>query len=286
MAGCRPPKEWGLDMTLCLGAVAADRKIILATDGMLSIGDYMSIDTRTMKIMPLSNSWHYWVAFAGNPTYAEAFSRRAGKMVDATDFSFEAVTQSCAVAFQQIRQNAIEAEVLSPYKLTIDAFVCGGLGHFGEQKFGELTEQMEAVKLATDFLIGGHDSAGRPHLFSVSDPGTVTSHQMPGFHAIGSGAWSAIGAMYSTREHRSDMSWIELSYRVLEAKFRGESAMGVGKITNAMLLIPDQHPRVIQNAPCTQVREIWNDKGRPPMPRDAGLVIENRFVEYPFRKPD
>jgi hypothetical protein len=122
--------------------------------------------------------------------------------------------------------------------------------------------QINSTELETSFLIGNPKA-----LFSVTDPGVVHDHYALGFYAIGSGETLANASLMGGFD--ADAPLAEIIYRLMEAKFRGEAASGVGRRTFVTLL--DERGSDCQGLNDVNVehlRKIWEEKGRPPVPEE------------------
>ena len=270
----RSLEDWGQDMTLCIAATSSDQAIIVATDGMLSY-DFVSVDTHMLKAMPGSPSRRYVMAFAGSPSAAQFINLRAFELLGDRDETLESVSAAYAAAFRRTLHGTIEARVLAHTGMDHATFIREGREALGDEEFTRLLYQAQSVRLKTDILVAGFDPGRTRRLFIVSDPGgEAVSHEAPGFCAIGSGAITALGSLASM--HKPTMRWDEVVYRVCEAKFLAESTMGVGKITN-VLVMTRENGRILLSKPIDQIREEWW-KVRPPIP-DAALRIVKGGIE-------
>src|SRR5207253_1354905 len=118
-----------------------------------------------------------------------------------------------------------------------------------------------------EFLVCGFDDGNNPHIVSVtghddSDRSAVTirHHDIPGFHAIGSGQYSALSILY----HFQQCSITDLEdsiFNVAAAKFSAETAFGVGEATWLHILRDDSIDSMAPNELIIGLRDSWKSKG-------------------------
>ncbi len=257
-------------MTLCIAAVSVrDSTIVTVSDMMLST-DTMSMDTFSVKTGPIGSSGRWMVLFAGDPTSFRSVADNADRRIRAGTESADEVVDAFVAAFQLAIQRKIEDELLSPYGFDRDRFFREGRAAFGDEEFTRVLYQINATKLDTDFLVAGFGLDKRPRIFSISDPGVYSDHTNLGFHAIGTGSLRACGALFST--YAADLRNIDLAYRLCEAKFLGESALGVGEKTLIALHVIDG-VKLVYPEQLVPVREAWKRHGKTPIPEEACTAI-------------
>lgn len=149
-----------------------------------------------------------------------------------------------------------------------------GRASFGDEEFVRLVYEIGSAKLKTDFLVAGYVK-DHPHLFSFGDPGTKYVHDAVGYHAIGCGAALADAALNHT--FKSFLPLVNLIYRLLEAKFLGEAAPGVGKNTLVTILKPTGEWGKFPIPKIHQIKQIWEAEGQSPIPESAAGLIEQFF---------
>lgn len=279
------PADWGIGMTLCIAAIAEHRSrthVIAISDMMLST-EAMSFEPYVPKCGMVTSSGRWIAMYAGDPSAWGAIMSRARPAVTATGEDVWSVQRAFESAFRFEVQRRIEGEVLSSYGLTREQFLKQGREFFGERKFETLATRIERIRLDTEVLIAGFDPGGHPHVISIVDPGVGTSHSALGFRAIGSGYVLATGSLCAT--YRRDASPVDLSYRLCEAKFLGEAALGVGKHTFLVEIDQAGQHRAIFSEQLAAVRKIWQREGRPKVPRRAAEVIRDRLIAITPPKP-
>jgi hypothetical protein len=87
--------------------------------------------------------------------------------------------------------------------------------------------------------------------------------------------------LYNT--YNPNLSRDDLIYRVCEAKFLSESALGVGKRTVVLTIAPDGSYEGLWPNLVEPIKEIWEQQGRPPVPQNACVIIKDTV--HPVKWP-
>lgn len=259
-------------VTVCLALAPPYRsEIILVSDQLLS-SDNNSVEG-PLKLTKLAYGIEWWIMFAGYaPRFAQLIDRVREPLggVKETRLTLETVVSFVERAYYLEIQKLIEMELLLPYGLTRDEFLKKGKRWLGEVRFNSVADQIERVDLGIELLVVGLDAMGTVRIFDVSSRGVVTHPVLP-YHAIGSGAYLALGAMYQLAFFPY-MDTAENVYRACAAKFAAESAPGVGRETLAMVIEPmTGASTLITNI--DELRDLWQTRGQPPMPAGARRLI-------------
>jgi hypothetical protein len=275
-------------MTVCIAAISRkDNRIVTASDFMLS-NEYMSADTRTIKGEPVGRSGKWLAMFSGNPSVQAVVLKLANENLsaDKSETSTE-VLAAIENAFRETLKRKIDAELLSPYGIDRETFLQRGQAWLGEREFSDLLYQLRTTRLETSFLVAGFEPNQQPRIFSVTDPGVSQSHDSIGFHAIGSGNLRALGSLFTTYDYDAELTTDQLVYRVCEAKFLSESALGVGKRTIINIVDSDGKHEGLFPELVDKVRNIWSQKGRPPIPDEGLRVIQQsrHEIRWNLHKP-
>jgi hypothetical protein len=231
-------------MTVCIAAMANngngpdDDYIVTACDSMLSFGDgTLTADNLAQKRNFIARNWSVMISgdvseaslvIDGIREHARAssgddFWKKEFKSTDITDFA--------VCAYKKRLNQKIQNEVLTPYGLT--------LGQFDIQDKPDIRSRIDWL-VAHDFdctlLMVGFDRQNDDlpfwdsHIITIRPPGDIASHRIPGFWAIGSGADLALSSLaFSHQQAYSDLQ--DTIWNVCVAKFRAESAYGVGRET-------------------------------------------------------
>ena len=120
-------------------------------------------------------------------------------------------------------------------------------------------------KLELSLVTAGFDKDGVGHIFTITDPGIYARHDIPGFHAIGSGSFGAY-YMLLWREIDIYMKASMILYYAFEAKIFGESAPGVGVETDMYIFRRGRKLRKVGKESEKKMEAMWN-KLRPRWPR-------------------
>jgi hypothetical protein len=270
-------------MTLCIAAIARKEKRFVTVSDLMLSNQIMSAEPTISKVSFVGENPLWTVMFAGNPTHAQRVramvigalnasgkkSLKAGEIAD--------VYQS---AFKVELKNKINDELLGPLGITRDEFVKSGRAQFGDELFGKMLYQINSTELETSFLIGNPTA-----LLSVADPGVVHDNYALGFHAIGSGETLANASLMGAFDAEAPLA--EVIYRLLEAKFRGESASGVGRKTFVTLVDESGWDRQgLNDVNVESLRKIWYEKGKPPIPEEFLKALGHPNVKlFPLRWP-
>jgi hypothetical protein len=256
-------------MTLCIAAVArasgGGHSYITVSDHMLS-NSSMSAEPTLVKTSFIGTKIRWTVMFAGDPTHAYRIISRVIDSTSGQSETFAVMESAFETAFRAELEQKINDELLSPLGITREQFQKTGKKEFGREIFGKMLYQVGNVRLDTDLLIG---NASR--IFSVSDPGKIEYHDPLGFHAIGTGATLAQASLMGAIDSLHPVNHIV--YRLLEAKFRGESAAGVGTRTFLTVMDAAGNCRQMTSDECDHIRAIWEIKGKPPVPDSAKKLI-------------
>src|ERR1700735_1474746 len=183
-------------MTVCISAFAANSKaIVLVADKMLTYQPYgpspMQSDTGVKKLLHLGDSgWE--VQFAGDGAFAEKVLHQPTQ----TSEKKPTMRDSCAEivecvqgAYHTVREREANDTVFRPRMLDRDLVFkrsSSDLHPLSDELVSQLTKELMSYRTECDLLVSGFDKIG-PHIFTVSDPGTISSCDLPGFCAIGIG---------------------------------------------------------------------------------------------------
>lgn len=266
-------------MTCCIAAVGqTEKRIVAVTDLKLSV-DWMSYDTQILKLRPISRSGRWIMMFAGDPSeYIEIASAVFAATEEHGDDTIALVMRLCEEAYRAHLAKKIEVGVLGPYGITMPWFLRKGLRQFGEDEFARLNRRIEDVKVGADLMVMGFDVGGRPYIFTLDHPG-LGHHESLRFHAIGTGHILAFGWMAMTYD--ITLSPEDLAYRMCEAKFASEGAMGVGEKTYVLAMSPDGTQHALKPENVAPLRDRWRDiGGPPPVPEDARELIADCWMNF------
>lgn len=219
---------------------------------------------------------------AGYPSYAlpviDSVTLKLLHITDATN-TRENVERAVVSAYQDVQYKLSEDLVLKPmgfgweYMQRGDAVIVG-----------RLMDKLEQVSLGCELLIAGFDWNGDGCIFSVVTPGTAKDHNMCGYEAIGTGAYSA----QATLMHHSinqEMKLASVLYHVCESKFMAESAEGVGRQTHVKVAFGDaaMDSYELSGESIDGIRRAWELQGRPRVPPGLIEELEGGLRQHPAR---
>jgi hypothetical protein len=136
------------------------------------------------------------------------------------------------------RTSQSEALYLSPRGWTLKDFNSVKASILPESLREEIGTKISSIKVEVSLLVAGFDNKGKGHIFSVDDyedRGKPRSQDLPGYHAIGSGA-NAASYMMAFREVSAKLPLRLVLYYAVEAKYFGEKAGGVGTRTDVLIM--------------------------------------------------
>jgi hypothetical protein len=226
------PADWGIGMTVCIAVgcefLSNAPRIIMVSDTQVAMGVTSS---HALKARRLSEQWSVMIA-GDDVSYAEdvialAVETCAGRASrNLADAAF-----STTKAYQSVRREQIEQELLSSYNLTIEEFLGKSPDFPTPTKRQSLLDEIDHFDLGCEFLIAGFgDNRESPQIFQVKHPGRYVSRSLVGYWAIGSGSINAITYL-ARREQRVSRDFETSLYNAIAAKKLAEKADGVGEDT-------------------------------------------------------
>ncbi len=164
-----------------------------------------------------------------------------------------------------------------------EAFRREGRRCLGKAEFKRRLRQIDGISLGTTFVVAGFEPTGVARMFEIADPGTFEECPPMGFRAIGAGGTIATSSLIAS--YTTSLTVPELVYRTCEAKFLGESALGVGRKTFVLVVTADGRQRAIRPADVESIRAIWESKGHPPIPTGVTNTIEGALRDWKWTWP-
>lgn len=259
-------------MTVCIAVLPCfTDKIVLVSDQLLS-SDSVSVDG-AMKVTTICPGSEWYVMFAGDPSRFQLLVDRVRLLLGDVR-NVRLTVGTVMTAFEQAYalelRRVIEGEILLPYGLDRDEFIARGRELLGDH-FYQLMEQISGATLGVELIVAGLNADAQTKLFSMSARGVVLPASLP-YHAIGCGAFAALGALYQV-PYFPTPDLTETVYRACAAKFAAESVPGVGESTYALIIAPLSGLwTLVTNV--DEVRKLWRTKGQPPIPSAARRLIE------------
>lgn len=216
-------------VTVCLAAYSVfHRAIVTISDTMLS-NSGLAADGAGFKSAPLNKTGSWFALYSGYPEEFAALTRRIRTELSGTDApSLDDVLAATSRAYAVELVRIGDMRHLAPLGMTRDSFYARR-ELIGEAAFARVFEALAAVRLSTELLICGFDEDGG-HIASTKPDGVYEIHDSVGFHAIGEGAWLALGVLYA--EPKFQYGPLEsIVYELCGAKFAAERAPSVGTET-------------------------------------------------------
>jgi 20S proteasome alpha/beta subunit len=254
-----------------------DEVIVSVADQKLSLF-YTSSDGAVSKQFFFHDDWIAMMA-GGDITPCVEIMNASSKLFAKKANTLANMTNAVKTAFQNHLQQLTEDKVLSRYGMKLPDFRRNGKKQFTPEVFNSLCSQIDNVALECELLVSGFDSDREPHIFTVTNPGTVNVYDRPGFWAIGSGANTALGMLFY-RGQNVHTYMEETLYHACEGKFMAESASGVG--TETQIFIAKQGYRGIMYGSnlLNVIREEWEKNGKPKMPPEMHKKIKQEGITF------
>lgn len=247
-----------------------------ACDKMVSMSGYFSGDDVVRKIDPIAFGWTSMIA--GNdvsPAVPILAKLRERRELEPYPETLSNMGKEFKSAYKEHRLELIEDEILSPSGFTWETFRRDAKAQLTDQAHERMLDRIRTYELDLVFIVSGFDVAGKPHIFSVSNPGKCDYYDKIGFWAIGSGQHQAIASMFANHYHNYDRIE-DCVAKVMAAKITAETASGVGKTT--WLMVHPSEPRNrtihISSEAMEKFRGEWNSLPKLPKSSIAALREE------------
>ncbi len=224
-------------MTCCVAALCDQAKsIILVSDKMVGMG-MIEGQPDIMKVFWLHKDWRLMIAgddIAPAFPIVDDIRAKLGKK----SVSVSRMMKTAYECYRAEREGLAEAIHLAPLGWTMKQFNSPQASAVLQSSRKEIATKLANQRLEVDLIVAGFDDRGKGHVFSLEGydgRGRPSRHDIPGYHAIGSGA---VGATYmmAYREVSSSMPLRLVLYYAIEGKFFGERAGGVGTRTDAFIM--------------------------------------------------
>jgi hypothetical protein len=206
---------------------------------------------------------------------------RASRILRGKGNDYLTVQAGFKKAYQEHRSEAIaDAYLKSSYDMTVKEFKRSARKLLDPNIHAELSFQIKAFNLGCAFLVYGYDNKKQPHIFEVRNPGKATTHDKPGFWALGAGASSALNMLSALGQGREVTAFAPTIYNVLAAKYFSESASDVGEKTFFVL---HEYGSVafatsgIHLEP--SIRTLWKEN-RPKTPSGVEVLVQQANIDF------
>jgi 20S proteasome alpha/beta subunit len=241
----RFPPPWRRKMTCCVAAICDKKKtIVLISDKMIGT-QMIESEPEITKVISIHTNWR--VMFAGNDI-AQVFPiTNAARLALSRIRRAPTLKQVCNAVYEsyvQEREQQAEAIHLAPIGWTLKMLNSPKSSILPESLREELLTKIAAHRVEVGLLVAGFGSTGTAHVFSVDDyedRGKPRIQDLPGYHAIGSGAEAAM-YMMAYREVSAATPLRLALYYAVEGKYFGEKSGGVGTKTDAWVMRSGMRP--------------------------------------------
>jgi hypothetical protein len=280
------PADWGVGMTVCIAAHCYENNdsecIFCVTDAMISTGE-MSADLAARKIRGIAVGWN--AMFAGNDiSYVTPILRHVIKTTNGKPVNLDSITNAFVDAYKEQLRLRAESEVLTPLGYSLEEFKTDGLSQLGAEAFTRALYDVQQQIIDLTFLIAGFDG-DESHIFTVSSPGKIDYYSDLGFWAIGSGQTHALGSIFNSTRRLRFLDRADALYRICEAKFNSENALGVGPTTIGSLIEPGKVQHTLYATVLEKFRPIWEQTKVVDPPPEAKIVGSEALKPRPAKGP-
>lgn len=220
-------------MTICIAAIANKNKIVAITDKMITLGGgvatryEISENNKAIKLTDKSVA-----LFAGNVLYANEILEIAKTKISASNTSISGIANLMKDAYFEYWTKQLDNQLFSRYSLTLATFMANQK-NLNEELVKQINNILANTNLGVEILVAGVDTV--PHIFYISNPGTVNSFDAIGYGLIGSGGQHAQLSLIES-EYNAGISEANGLYALLEAKKRAEYDPGVGQLCDIVII--------------------------------------------------
>jgi hypothetical protein len=259
---------WRNAVTVCIAAICSDGEdnaIVAASDTKVS-ASYYSKDLASLKTVSLHPKWD--ALLAGKIAQKSPVVSRLMKSISRDgSYSGDEIAEKCKDAFIDYQKQLAYEKVLSPFGLTLDAFL-KSRRQIGAALYERLWNEISGIDIGLDMMVFGFGRSGVPMIFIVSNPTVekpsfITHCDATNFACIGTGGYLAESSLYGFEQSTSD-TIEETIYQVLSAKFLAESATDVGEATYLRVFRADgSEERLDADFISKEVRAHWRQHTKP-----------------------
>jgi 20S proteasome alpha/beta subunit len=231
----------------------------MVSDKAVTYGN-MQYDTEVKKVIRIGNTFWYSL-IAGDPTFAMSVVSSAGSALAIDAHLSDSVVgmMSCMRrAYIQEREKSVSDLVLSPRLLTKELLVSrpASVLPLDPEVSAIVFQEMAAFRPESSLLVCGFDKKERAHIFSVTNPGKVSNHDLTGFFAIGVGARTALARLLTLETQKKD-KLPEALYQAFDAKVNAEIDQGVGTRWDAEVLVAGKKAIAVEDTYIELIDNVW-----------------------------
>jgi 20S proteasome alpha/beta subunit len=270
-------------VTVCIAAACDEgTKVVMATDGLLSYGP-VTADNLISKFTWLDD---WCCMFAGDPSNVQMIFEELHDLAPGEKLTRANIKKLLLAAYRRRQGKWLTAKVLSPYDLSLEEFKKGGLQMFGESEFNRLSNSIHehSFQYSDQLLVIGWGKSLHATMIYEIDREGDRDHKYTGVAAIGAGQEVAVSTLLLLGQSRQS-SLEETLYCVAAAKFSAEKSQGQCVGQNTAMYITwkrtekDKEKRPVgihvQPDEITELRQLWEDYGKPRIPDEGWNVIDN-----------
>jgi len=269
-------------VTTCIAAIChKERKIVTASDFLLTIPGKIQFQAALPKLTMISPSGRWFSLFSNKDSEAEAIWMDVrDRLAHQPDEKWLTVTNAFKDACRHRIDERAEAETFWDTKC-LNAIEKEGK-HTGwiKRLRRDIGQKQSRVELDVRFILAGFDSNDEPRLFLVEHPGKIEPITPRGFGAIGTGgelASVSLGLVFPRKQVHRIVELEELVYRVCCAKFDSESAPDVDTATFVTVHNIAGNWECLSDETITNVRRAWEDSKMTPAAMED--IIKGGFVK-------
>jgi hypothetical protein len=259
-------------VTVCIAAITGSGEhIVTASDRMISYdGVIPAGDDAALKQRTIAKAWG--LMFAGDVNLFLPILNSIWSNIDKeSEHGLQPIIDAVRNAYLSMFDTEFTSKYLSRYSIdSIATFRTLGLAQFGQERFSQFCDQIDSFDLGIELLGYGFDTNGKAHIFQVSNPGKITSHDLFGYGVVGSGCWMATAALM---RKRLPYNLNATAYRLLDAKFSAETAPGVGRSTTLFSHGRNGKTKSVGYGSIDKIKVIWEETLERPEPDEALKMI-------------
>lgn len=249
-------------MTVCIAAIAADRKgvpaqcAVIASDRMVTVFGMQEFEHEVPKLQEITP--RVYGLMAGDALRGSTFMNLLRHEFNGNTPSVIDVAQFAGEKYAESRLHQIDAELFRVRGITISEFYREIQQKLVPQIAFQLDAQVSQYNYNLELLIAGVDASGA-HVFTVTNPGgSVNEWGQIGSAAIGSGGFHATQSLIAMG-HTPAKSLPDAIMSVYAAKRRAEVAPGVGHDTDLVIIEGDKVTK-LDAAAIQELDKIYTEK--------------------------
>lgn len=271
-------------MTVCIASLCCSengipKKLVVASDRMVTLGNFMEFEHEVSKISILNKS--SVVLVAGD-------TLRGSKIVDLAKIKISEnveLTKTADIAnivaqvYSECRDECLENELFKPKGFTRKEFYESYQTKLLPQLAFQLDQTVSTFDYGVQLIVAGVDDIGS-HAYTIANPGNtaIDVHQIS-YTSIGSGGLHATQALIGFG-HSGVQDLNKTIFCTFAAKKRAEVAPGVGRDTD-LFVITDSGIKELSRDEINILEEIYQEAYHKPLAES----VESKLNKLDFIKP-